>query len=201
MGGGSRGRLCSVSRFQISGARLRPVYHVAAPGRNRFDYSEPIGWKSAGSIGYPVPRRLCQGNGADWSVRPKPANTEVQNQSAPFRWHNRQTLSAVMAAQRPATGNFIARATLNTETGGKFRGNYYILPRTPESSCRPARIATTNVAVYTGFVRGSKSVLIHKVSNQVRRCDDPHEIFPIDNGHRMKPVATEQLRGVAHSTR
>ena len=25
--------------------------------------------------------------------------------------------------------------------------------------------------------------------------------LPIDNGHRMKPVATEQLRGVAHSTR
>ena len=87
---------------------------------------------------------------------------------------------AVMAAHSVATRNFFALAALNTETEGKFRANYYIFPG------RPRRFL---------------SVLIHKVSNQVRRCDDPGQILPINNGYGMKPVATEQLRGIAHSAR
>jgi hypothetical protein len=42
-------------------------------------------WKAASGFRYPAV--TCHKNGVDQSVQPKPANTEVQNQSTPFLWH------------------------------------------------------------------------------------------------------------------
>jgi len=96
---------------------------------NALDYSEPIGWKFTGSIGYLarhciVPREwgrlvcsteACK-HGSSESVGPVPL---AQSRNLP----------AVMNAHCDTAGNFMVLAALNTAAEGKFRRNSDIFPR------------------------------------------------------------------------